>query len=226
LRTGRVQREKVWGSDAATPSQALDWGASPGVFLIIAAQVLISSGLWFAGLEFDPLYPLVVMSLALVIGVGAMTQLGSSPVLDGRGERRWWRASYGLLLLALGASFACHLYLLPPLMFSPYPPSFRPLAAAAAIVLCTWLMPNAPGRLVRWRFPALVTLFLLMGGSVLLASPALHIDVYVCQQLAAKGLLSGRNPYELLFPNPYPHNGFVDPSLLVQGQISFYQYPP
>ncbi len=52
-------------------------------------------------------------------------------------------------------------------------------------------------------FFLLLMTYLVMGASMIHASPNPHIDVFVFQQEGARELLSGRNPYEMTYPDIY-----------------------
>jgi hypothetical protein len=98
----------------------------------------------------------------------------------------------------------------------------------AAGLCATYLRPASP-RLARMRFPALLAVFASMGALLLLASPAPQIDVFTCQQEAARALLAGLNPYELDYPilyGPARTALYFAPESIREGRFTAFPYPP
>jgi len=140
------------------------------------------------------------------------------------------RPATAILALGLAASWVMDLLYLPGILVNPVRLGmFRPLLAAAGVVLLTYAWRGIPRGAARIRFPLLVALGVGLAATVILASPRPSIDVWVLQQLGANGLLSGQNPYQLLYPNIYgPGTPYLDPSLLTpDGRfITAYPYMP
>jgi hypothetical protein len=84
----------------------------------------------------------------------------------------------------------------------------------------------APQRWGRFLVPLLLVTFVATAIWVLRQARPV-IDVFTFQQSSSKALLQGRNPWALTFPNPYRHDRFYGPGLVVEGRLQFgYPYPP
>ena len=97
------------------------------------------------------------------------------------------------------------------------------IAASAALVAA---IAFAPRRWSRLALPLLLVVFVATAIWVLRQARP-RIDVFIFQQISAKALLAGRNPWALTFPNPYPDGRFYGPGLVVDGRLQFgFPYPP
>lgn len=105
---------------------------------------------------------------------------------------------------------------------------FRWFAALALLLLSAYLCVHLRGSLQRARFLLLLGVFALMGVAVLRASPRPWIDVWVFQQIAARALRHGVDPYSLTFPNIYGSltSQMYAPELVVRGRVAAFPYPP
>lgn len=131
-----------------------------------------------------------------------------------------------LLAAALIAFLVSHLFIAPGIYLRPaHPVAFRILAGVATLLASTFLLP-APRWLARWRFPALVGLWVAMAVVVVLASPFPFIDVWWIQQYGASLVWSGENPYTFLYPNIYGTGALFGPGVLERGMVASYPYPP
>ncbi|MCS6860179.1 MAG: hypothetical protein NZT92_07660 [Abditibacteriales bacterium] len=101
-----------------------------------------------------------------------------------------------------------------------------------------WLQKQWKGQeivraLLRVKFPVLVIVALALRVLLIQSSPRPPIDVFVCANLGAQELLHGRNPYEALYPSPYPPAAApADIQANIQNEnqkgmwLNYYQYWP
>jgi hypothetical protein len=84
------------------------------------------------------------------------------------------------------------------------------------------------GWIQRVWFPALLTIFLVLGAWIVVESPSPPIDVVVVTRAALRALLRGRDPYQITIPNIYgPDTPFYDPSMIEGDRVRIgYPYPP
>ncbi|MGA8889963.1 MAG: hypothetical protein WB493_00245 [Anaeromyxobacteraceae bacterium] len=140
------------------------------------------------------------------------------------------RPAIAILGLGLAASWVLDLLYLPGILVNPARLGmFRPLLATAGVVLLSYALRGLPRPAARIRYPLLVALGTGLAATVILASPRPSIDVWFIQQQGAAGLLAGKNPYQLLYPNIYgPGTPYLDPSLLTPDgrYITAYPYMP
>lgn len=192
----------------------------PSIPLVSAIAFLAVS----AGMSIGFWSGLSLMSLGLVAAVVALA-LGRESE-DAARPARSASAARTLLAIALLVFCAWHV-LLPPGIYlrPPHPLAFRVLAAVALVCAATYLFP-APGSIARWRFLAVVALFVAMGIVTILASPEPFIDVWWYQQWAGKLLWQGYNPYSFDFPNIYPDTRLFGADAIRGGKLSAYPYPP
>jgi len=78
----------------------------------------------------------------------------------------------------------------------------------------------------RWRWRAAVLLSLYQGAWIILVPPRPVIDVLTVQEGASARLLSGANPYEGHYRNPYGDAAFLPPQVLSGPFINTFPYPP
>jgi hypothetical protein len=177
--------------------------------LASAAAVAVALALGISNGMLDP-RALALVTAAAVATLAARRLLPAAPV---PGASRW---PGGLLAAGLVASLLNDALFLPGLTVNPaLLGPFRPLLAAVAALLATYLWRGAPGWLVRARFPVLVLLAAGLGATVIQAAPSPPIDVFDFQQRGASALLAGRDPYAILYPNPYgPGTPLIPPELL------------
>jgi hypothetical protein len=58
--------------------------------------------------------------------------------------------------------------------------------------------------LTKWKFSGLILIALLLRILMIISSPTPYIDTFYLQKLGSLGLLSGKNPYQMIFPQLYP----------------------
>jgi hypothetical protein len=78
----------------------------------------------------------------------------------------------------------------------------------------------------RWRWGAAVLLSLYQSAWIILVPPRPVIDVLTVQEGGASRLLSGANPYEGDYRNPYGDAVFLPPQVLSGPFINTFPYPP
>jgi hypothetical protein len=78
----------------------------------------------------------------------------------------------------------------------------------------------------RWRWRAAVLLALYQGAWIILVPPRPIIDVLTLQEGASARLLSGANPYEGNYRNPYGDAAFLPSQVLNGPFINTFPYPP
>ena len=198
--------------------------------LSAAATVAVATALVTGYRGFDPLaLALASAGAAAALGAAVWGRAPASP-LPAAGAP-WVRR---LLAAALLAFTAWHAFARPELVMRlvegmsfepPRPVAFRIPAALAAAVAATYLM-RPPAALARWRFPALVALFVSMAVAVVVARPFPFIDVWWFQQYAGSLIWRGDNPYTFLYPNIYGHGDLYHPAMLEQGKVATFPYPP
>jgi hypothetical protein len=203
------------------PTARLPAGFVP--LLSAIATVSVGAGLSAGYRGFDPVALAVVTAGALAAIAAAVLGSGRSPAASASGavvnvER--------VLALALVAFMLSHVFV-PPGLYAkpPQPLAFRVLAVAATLVALTYLW-RPPPRIARWRFPALVALFVAMAVVVVQASPFPYIDVWWYQQYAGSLIWRGDNPYTFLYPNIYGPGGPFGPGVLEKGMVATFPYPP
>ncbi len=107
--------------------------------------------------------------------------------------------------------------------------AIRPLLAGVAVAAASLAWRRAPSLVVRLRFPVLLGLAATMAAIVIVRSPAPRIDVWYVQELGARALLDGVNPYAVLYPNIYgPATTFYSPEVLTPDRLAVIglPYPP
>jgi hypothetical protein len=77
------------------------------------------------------------------------------------------------------------------------------LSAVAALILGTSYFSRSAARIGRWRFWALILIAVVMRLNIMFSTPAPRIDVFDIQTAAGKGLLNGKNAYQMHFLRPY-----------------------
>jgi hypothetical protein len=122
--------------------------------------------------------------------------------------------------LFLGSTIDPGLYLRPGSSRLPFTLGTVALAVAALDYSVRRLLPDA------WRFPVALAGFGVSALWMLHVSPAPKIDVWSMQTEAARFLLAGANPYSQLYENIYGHTHFLSESLIVDGRIRSFPYPP
>src|SRR5262249_54171574 len=78
----------------------------------------------------------------------------------------------------------------------------------------------------RWRWRAAVLLSLYQGAWIILVAPRPVVDVLTVQGGASARLLSGANPYEGNYRNPYGDAAYLPPQVLSGSLINTFAYPP
>lgn len=154
---------------------------------------------------------LIGVSLAIAVCCAAV-RVARRPWADA-----WPPAPNAILASGLGWSLCRHLAALPTAKLD----LVRLLQFRAGVIACALLlvagawtgMPVALRRARRLLFGALVAG---LGALVLAATPEPFIDVWHFLQLGSESLLTGRSPYDRLYPNLYADRDveFLDPSLL------------
>ena len=190
-----------------SPAEARSSSAVPGL-AAVAATVLVLA-LTVSGGLYDP----VGLALVSVTGITALT----AAILARRGRpHSGTRAATAILAVGIGASIVRDLVVRPGVGLDRAELGlFRPLLGVVAGLLLSYAWRGMPRWAARARFPALVALATGLGALVLLASPEPPIDVWIFQQHGSLALLSGQNPYEVLYPNIYrPGTPFLAPGLL------------
>jgi hypothetical protein len=92
------------------------------------------------------------------------------------------------------------------------------------LVALSFLWQGRGGSLWRWR--AAVLLGLYQGAWIILVPPRPVIDVLTVEEGASARLLSGTNPYEGNYRNPYGDAAFLPPQVLSGPIINTFPYPP
>jgi hypothetical protein len=162
---------------------------------------------------------LVLTALALVLAASALPW---SPRWEARGERLLPRT-----LIVLVGSEVVLLLVIPPAVRLPATTSlltFRLIAAGLALVVLSYAFK--PRAKLRWRFPAVVVLYGLLGAWVLCALPIPVLDVLAFQERASDLLLHGHDPYDAEYPNVYGDTAFYGPGVVRDGQVYSFPYPP
>jgi hypothetical protein len=190
--------------------------------LSAGASVAVAAALVTGYRGFHPLALVLVTAGALAAVAAAMLGRAPAPAPAPVGA-----VGVRPLLAAAVLAFTVSHVFVPPGMYldPPQPVAFRILAAVAVAVAATYLL-RPPAALARWRFPALVALFVAMAVVVVRASPFPFIDVWWYQQYAGSLIWQGRNPYTFLYPNIYGHGGLFGPGVLEQGKVASFPYPP
>lgn len=186
-----------------------------GAAVLAIAALAVSRG------EYGPIaLALITAALALSLTTALAGRRGPAPPGGGVAPVR---------LLGGAAVLSCLWHVaLPPgsHLDPPQPLAFRVPAALAAVVCATWLLPSVPRWLARSRFWIAAACFAAMAVAVILYSPLPFIDVWWIQQLGARALLHGVDPYAITYPNYYGHTLWYAPELIENGRIAFYPYPP
>jgi hypothetical protein len=73
----------------------------------------------------------------------------------------------------------------------------------AALLLAASYLSRSGGRVARGRFAALILIAVAARMLILISAPSPPMDVFVSQTAGGKGLLDGKNVYEMKFPSPY-----------------------
>ena len=196
---------------------------------VAAAVFLLGAALQINNGFFTP------AALALV-GVAALLAVAAS---FGAGARLWPTRGtseaplFAVLATGLTWSFVVLATSLPGISlevpFSPIPPRFLGLVAAAAVATA---LIAVDGRRARglW-FPAALAAYAALGTWMLHASPHPHIDVVLVYRAGINALRLGHSPYHVTFPNIY---GDASKILLPEGtrigpygDVEFgFPYPP
>ncbi|MGO8705606.1 MAG: glycosyltransferase 87 family protein [Candidatus Brocadiia bacterium] len=74
---------------------------------------------------------------------------------------------------------------------------------AAALVLAASYLSRSGGWIARRRFVALIVIAIAVRFLMMISSPSPNVDVFVSQTAGGKGLLEGKNVYQMKFPSPY-----------------------
>ena len=177
--------------------------------LVAGAAVLLALSLAISYGTFDP------YALVLVTAAGGAALLASRLGLRGEPSAAT-NAPVIILGLGLGLSIIHNMLYLPGVLVDPARlGGYRPGLVAIAVLVASYLWKRAPQWFVRVRFPAILMIAAALGAVVILASPSPGIDVWHLLQGGAEALLSGKNPYSVLYPNIYgPGTLNIDPSLL------------
>jgi hypothetical protein len=189
--------------------------------LAIVASGLLSAALYLSdGMgQWRALY-LVLASLAVAI---ASCALRFPARVDRWGSRRLVPAIAVLLSLQLAALF----YLRPGYYLRPDADIwlFQCGIAACGAVSASYALKRT--LFASGRFPAAVTLFLLLGAWLIRSSPSPMIDVWHLQQQGTELLLHGQNPYSSTYDTIYGSgSGLYSQQTLVDGRIASFTYTP
>ena len=74
---------------------------------------------------------------------------------------------------------------------------------AAALLLAVSYLSRSAGWIARWRFAALILIAVAVRMLIMISTPSPNIDVFISQTAGGKGLLEGKNVYQMKFPSPY-----------------------
>ena len=77
------------------------------------------------------------------------------------------------------------------------------LLAGAALLLAVSYLSRSAGWIARRRFAALILIAIAMRMLIMISTPSPEVDVFISQTAGGKGLLEGKNVYEMKFPSPY-----------------------
>ena len=180
------------------PAVRLPAGLVPLLSAIATVSVAAALSAGYRG--FDPVALAVVTAGALAAIAAAVLGSRRSPGASAAGVVAAAERVLGIALVAFALS---HVFVPPGIYVTPPQPlAFRALAVAATVVALTYVW-RPPPRIARWRFPALVALFVAMAVVVVQASPFPFIDVWWLQQYAASLIWRGDNPYTFLYQNVY-----------------------
>ena len=124
---------------------------------------------------------------------------------------------------ALGAFTVMELSLLylSPTESMPFPITVILIVVGCVVMSYGWT--GMPGG--RYRFPIIVGLYLLLGGSMVHGWNPPPIDVWQFQQEAAGRLLSGENPYASEYGN-HADAQFYGADMVKNGKVQSFPYPP
>jgi hypothetical protein len=97
--------------------------------------------------------------------------------------------------------------------------------AAAAIAIVPALFRQLTA--ARWRAPALIGIYTVVGAWVIFENPTPPIDVWAWHREALTALLSGNNPYAMDMPNIYGNGQYYGPQMLSGDRVLVgFHYPP
>jgi hypothetical protein len=77
------------------------------------------------------------------------------------------------------------------------------LLAGAALLLAASYLSRSAGWFARRRFAALILLAVALRILMMISTPLPDVDVFISQTAGGKGLLDGKNVYQMKFPSPY-----------------------
>jgi hypothetical protein len=187
--------------------------------LAAAGAVLVSWALWFSFGTLE-LRALALVTLAALAAVAAA--VGSRT--DGPPRSRWTR---GVLWVGVAAGIGLQLLAIPGDRRAPaHHPYFDLVAWIALCFVLTYLLPRPPRWLERSRFALLAACFLLLTAIAFRTDRLPFVDSWFLRQEAASAFLAGANPYQLSFPNIYPHERFYGPAFLENHRVVVFPYPP
>jgi hypothetical protein len=174
--------------------------------LTTLATVAVALALGISDGNLDPI------ALALVT-VGAALALAAALTPSDEARRPWPALILGV---GLASSLAYGFLFLPGIALQPARlGGFRPVLAAAGVLLATLPLRRTSRILAECRFVGLLACWVVLAAIVMRASPLPPVDVYEFKHVGALGLLNGDNPYSVAYPNNYwPSTAFYSPSLL------------
>lgn len=106
----------------------------------------------------------------------------------------------------------------------PLPPFTRYGLLAIGAIVVSYAWDGMPGG--RWRFPAVVAVWIAITVPLVLGWPPPPDDVWEFQTEATTHLLHGEDPYAAEYPNPYPHEEYYSKTILKDGKIQSFPYTP
>jgi len=183
---------------------------------MISGVVLIGFALWLNNGHYNPL-ALIAMLLTLVATVVVVLR---SSVVVGVPQRVLMLAVLVQWLLMLTRPPG--IYLLPGTSLQPFQIGVIALAGLTIVQL------SKSAQIARVGFIGILTIYALLGGWLIQASPGPWIDVWSHQQAACDALLLGENPYRAQFNDIYGDNSpFYSPGMSENGKLTFgIAYPP
>jgi hypothetical protein len=190
--------------------------------LAALAAAVLSMALAVSSGAFDP-FALAMVTCASGLAVASLARRGAR-------EAASPRLAIAILAVALAASLVHDAVVEPGIYVNPSRlGAFRPILAAAALLVLILGWRKAPGWIARSRFPALLLAVAALGAIVIRASPAPAIDVWVFRLQGARAFLDGFDPYAVGYPNIYgPGTPYLARSLLsADGRyVLAYPYTP
>lgn len=200
------------------------------IYSSLLAYLTLTAALSFSGGQWDLTSMLLVLATLGLALTGCCLEQPGGVQEPGADPARWLPGVLGILVAAEWVA----LLVREPSIFRDYPGYDFPLwwfrlgVLVLGLLAASYARPDLP--LPGWRFPAILVVYLFLGGWVLRnATYEPLIDVWHLQQDASAFLIQGDNPYAAEYQNPYDEEQtslFLGKEQIKNGKIQSFPYPP